>query len=119
MWRISKPLPAMQKRLIELHLQRGRLLERISTQRTLLARQVAPLRSTFNLPDRIAVRLQQGREFVRQHPLVMTLAVASLVVLRPAPLLRWTQRGLVVWKTWRSLRHLVPAFVWERLRAWR
>ncbi len=109
----------MQKRLIELHLQRGRLLERINAQRTLLTQQVAPLRSTFDLPDRVAMRWQQGQEFVRQHPLVMTLAVASLVILRPAPLLRWTQRGLAVWKTWRSLRHLVPSFVWERLRAWR
>ena len=119
MWRISKPLPSMQKRLIELHLQRGRLLERISTQRILLAQQVAPLRSTFDLPDRVAMRWQQGQEFVRQHPLVMTLAVASLLLLRPAPLLRWTQRGLVVWKAWRSLRQFVPAIVWERLRGWR
>ena len=106
----------MHDRLIELHQQRGRLLERISTQRVALARQVAPLHNTFNLPDRIAAAARRTRDTLRAHPLVMTTVVVALVVLRPAQLLRWTQRGLLAWKTWRLVRRVVPGFVWDQFR---
>lgn len=106
----------MQKLLVELHLQRGRLLERIGTQRSALAQQLAPLQNTFALPQRLAAAAQQGREYVRAHPLVMTAAIAALVVLRPGQVLRWSQRGLLAWKAWRTLRRVVPGFVWEQFR---
>ena len=106
----------MHDRLIELHQQRGRLLERIGTQRAALARQIAPLQHTFNLPDRIAATARRARDTVRAHPLVMTTAIVALVVLRPMQLLRWTQRGLLAWKTWRTMRRVVPGFVWDQFR---
>ena len=106
----------MQKRLIELHVQRGRLLERIHTQRTTLARQVAPLHSAFKLPDRLAAGARQAGDYVRAHPLVMTAALVTVVVLRPAQVLRWSQRGLLAWKAWRTLRRVLPGFVWDTLR---
>lgn len=106
----------MQKRLAELHLQRGRLLERISTQRKGLAQQVEPLENTFALPQRLAAVARQGRDYVRAHPLVLTAAVAALLVLRPGQVLRWSQRGLLAWKAWRTLRRVIPGFVWEQFR---
>ena len=106
----------MQARLIELHTQRGRLLERITHQRQALARQIEPLRAPLALPARLAAMLNETRVFVREHPYFVGTVLVAIVVFKPRFVWRWTQRGLVAWRTWRGLRGLIPAFVMDLLQ---
>lgn len=106
----------MQDKLIELHQQRGRLLERIASQRQLLVQQMAPLQGALDVSDRTARLVQDAKAFVQNHPLGVALAIAALVVFKPRTVLRWTQRGLFAWRTWRGLHTLVPGFLLNRLR---
>ena len=110
----------MQTRLIELHQQRGRLLERIAAQRGTLSRQMAPLQGVLHIGDRVSDRaarmVQDGKNFARQHPLAMAAAVAAVVLLKPRTVLRWTRRGLSLWRTWRGVQMLVPGFLLRQLR---
>ena len=110
----------MQMRLIELHQQRGRLLERIAVQRSTLSRQMAPLRGVLHIGDRLSDRaarmVQDGKGFVQQHPLAIAAAVAAVVLLKPRTVMRWTRRGLSAWRTWRGVQTLVPGFLLKQLR---
>ena len=106
----------MQTRLIELHRERGRLLERIAAQRHALSQQLTPLRGVLNVSDRAARLAQEGKSFVRQHPLAVSAVVAALVLLKPRTVLRWTQRGLLAWRTWRSIHTLIPGFLLKQFR---
>ena len=106
----------MQDKLIELHQQRGRLLERIASQRQLLVQQMAPLQGALDVSERTARLVQDAKAFVQNHPLGVALAIAALVVFKPRTVLRWTQRGLFAWRTWRGLHTLVPGFLLNRLR---
>lgn len=106
----------MQTRLIELHAQRGHLLERIAAQRKALSQQLEPLQGALNVGDRFSRLAQDGKTFVQQNPLAVAAVVALVVVLKPRTVLRWTQRGLVAWRTWSSLRLLIPGFLLKQLR---
>ena len=106
----------MQTRLIELHQQRGSLQERITQQRRQLHEQLLPLQGALALPQRIRQAPQQGMAFARQHPVVVAGLIAALVVLRPRVVLRWAGRAAAAWRTWRTVRALVPSFVWDQLR---
>lgn len=106
----------MQQRLIELHQQRGRLLERIAVQRNELARLSAPLAGVVDLGQRVGGLVQQARAFVLRHPVAVAVAAGALVLLRPRAVLRWSGRGLLAWRTWRSVRPLLPGWVTRRFR---
>lgn len=107
----------MQTRLIELHQQRGRILERIAAQRRLLSQQLVPLQGVFSFRSRVSGALQDGKDFARRHPVGIAVAVLALALLKPRTVLRWTQRGLVAWKTWRSVSGWVPGFLLQKLRS--
>ncbi len=94
----------MNQQLIDVAVQRGRLLERISNQRQLLGQEVQPLGDTLRSADRAISTLRNGSDYVKQHPEVVTVAVAVLVVLQPRRVWRWTKRGFFAWRTWRMLR---------------
>jgi len=100
----------MDQHLIELHLKRGRLLERIAAQRTMLARQMAPLRVALDTTDRAIAVVRDSARFVRQHPAGVAALVAVTVVLRPRVVWRWLQRGFFVWRSWRALRGRLPGW---------
>jgi len=106
----------MPTRLIELHAQRGRLQERITHQRQTLAQQCEPLVAPLNLPGQLATLLDNGRAFVREHPYLVGTVALALVALKPRIVIRWARRGLLAWRTWRSLRGLTPTVVADLLR---
>ncbi len=101
----------MQQRLIELQLQRGRLLERIANQRHALALQTRPVARALRVGDRVSSFADQCKLFALQHPLAVAAVVGAVVVLRPARVLRWTRRGFFAWRTWASVRTALPSFV--------
>ena len=106
----------MQDRLIELHQQRGRLLERIAVQRQMLARELEPLQGALDAGARAARAAQDGKNFLLQHPYALGAALLVLVVFKPRTVLRWTQRGFSAWRTWRMVYTLIPGYLLQRLR---
>ncbi len=92
----------------ELLYRRGQLVERIGHQRAALARDLAPVRSTLNTADQALGAARNGLHFLKAHPLVVTLLLSSLVAFKPGRVVRLLRRGLVVWKTWRTLRAWGP-----------
>ena len=101
----------MQKRLIELSEQRGRLRERIAHQRQALARDLQPLVAPLSLPARMASAARQGRDFLMGHPYFVGTIAVGVLILKPRLVLRWAQRGLLAWRAWRSVRGMVPGLI--------
>lgn len=91
----------MNHRLSELHIRRGRLLERIATQRAALSRDAQPVRASLYTADRLVARVHSVVDYVKQHPGVAGLAVAALVALRAERVWRWGRRAFFAWQTWR------------------
>ncbi|EXI91620.1 MAG: hypothetical protein AW12_01192 [Candidatus Accumulibacter sp. BA-94] len=94
----------MNQEQIDLAVERGRLLERISSQRQLLAQQLQPLGGAMATADRVVVGARECGDYLARHPELVATSVAVLVILRPSRVWRWTRRGFLAWRTWRMLR---------------
>jgi hypothetical protein len=94
----------MNRRLNELHLRRGRLLERIATQRASLGRDTLPVRASLYRADRLIGGVRSVADYLKQHPSVMGLAVAALFIIKRDRAWRWAKRGFFAWRTWRLVR---------------
>ncbi len=98
----------MNRQLIELGIRRGRLIERIATQRATLTRDLQPIHHALNTADRTLAAVRAGTDYVKRHPGLVAALVALFVVRKPRRAWRWGKRGFVAWRTWRTIR--------ERLR---
>ena len=94
----------MDDRLIELYVQRGRLRERISTQRELVARELAPLATALGFAHQGMVWCRRAKAYVQAHPAVVTAVVVAVLVWRPRWVLRAVRWGFVGWRGWRAWR---------------
>lgn len=94
----------MARRLIEIGIRRGRLIERIARQRELLGQQMQPVRSALHGADRGIAGLRAGVDYVRQHSALVLAAAALLTILTPRRSWCWAQRGFLAWRTWRAVR---------------
>ncbi|MDO8719794.1 MAG: YqjK family protein [Polaromonas sp.] len=99
----------MKNSLLELHQQRGRLRERIASQRATLAQQLVPLQNASDAGQRIVSLVRGGVQYLKSHPLPVLLALSALVLLKPRRALRWAGRGVALWRSWRALRAWVPS----------
>lgn len=99
----------MNRQLLALQLERGRLQERIAQQRTTLALELLPLRRAGMTASRIVAAGQAGVGFVRSNPLLILAMLAALLALRPKGLWRLARTGWVVWRGSRALLALLPA----------
>ncbi len=99
----------MEKKLIELSLQRGRLQERIAAQRTALAAQLRPLAGAVDTADRGIAAARHGIDYLKRHPTEVGLTVALLAALRPRRVWRWGRRAFVAWGLWRKARTRLAA----------
>ena len=106
----------MGKSLVDLQRERSVLLERIASQRLSLQSQLAPLRKVSAAGERTAALFGGAVRYVRQRPLSVLLVVSALVLLRPRGAMRWVQRGLFVWRSWRAVRAVVPQGFWGLIR---
>ncbi len=98
--------------------KRARLLAQCESQRAEITAHIAGLARPLALADRVIGATNRISAYLRTHPLVLGALVAALVVLRRHGLwklgrhalnnrsrvLRWGERGLIVWRTWRALR---------------
>ena len=98
----------MDQRLIELHVQRGRLHERIGAQRAQLARELAPLTNTLHALDRAQAGCHRVRAWMAEHPVAATAIVVALVVWRPRAIVRSLRWGLSAWRRWHHVRSWMP-----------
>ena len=99
----------MTNRQIELALNRGRLQERIASQRILLAEQVAPLVSVLVTTDQAVAAGRSGLDYIKQHPGQLGAALAVLAALRPKRVWRWGKRAFVAWGVWNKVRGRLAA----------
>ena len=94
----------MDDRLIELYVQRGRLRERISAQRELVARELAPLATALSVADQGLAWFHRAKAYVQAHPGVAAAVVAAVLVWRPRWVLLALRWGFVGWRGWRAWR---------------
>ena len=102
----------MNHRLNDLHLRRGRLLERIATQRAALGFELEPVAAALHSTDRLLGRVHAAVDYLKAHPTVVALGFAALAITKPRRTLRWSRRAYAVWQTWRVLRDRVMATGW-------
>lgn len=100
----------MTQRLIDLGIRRGRLIERIASQRALLGQQLEPVRSVLAATDRGLAGARTGIAFLRQHPGIIVAAVALLAILKPRRAWRWAQTGFIAWRALRAVRVQLASF---------
>ena len=95
----------MQRQIAELHVRRGRLLERVALQRAVLADQCYPVHIALDRTDRVVGSIQAAIHYLRVHPLgSAALTFAALYIVKPARAWRWSARVFSAWQTWRMLR---------------
>lgn len=90
----------MNPRLLELATRHGALKARIDAQRLRLAQHAEPLERALEKGDRALA----GVDWLKQHPAVVGVGVAALVVARPKRAWRWASRGLFVWRGWQGIK---------------
>ena len=100
----------MKQPIDDVHLRRGRLLERIATERRALAHELKPTAASLAAADRLLARAREAADYLKQHLGVVVLAVGTLAVVRPRRAWRWARRGLLAWQTWRTLRNRFLVF---------
>ncbi len=98
----------MNRRLVELYLQQGRLLERIEVQRADLKRHISPLQRAAQQADSALMALQNVVQAIRSHPLTVLTLIASLVLLKPRRAWGWGVLGLRLWRNWQRLQRWLP-----------
>lgn len=95
----------MNQQLNELHLRRGRLLERIASQRSALAEHVAPVHAALDSTDRFFGRIHAAVYYLKTHPIgSAALTLAAVYIVKPRRAWRWAARAFSTWQTWRLMR---------------
>ena len=83
---------------IEIMRERERLLARCDAQRT----EIAALVRQWEGPLKVADSAVAGIRYLRQHPVVLGILVATLVIIRRRGWWRWAQRGYMLWRAFRA-----------------
>ncbi len=101
----------MAKSLQELQRERGQLLERIVHQRSAVASEWAPVREAEQLGTRVLGLTRALLQRVRENPIPVAVALATLLVWRPKGVLRWAGRGFWLWRRRDMFRPIARAFL--------
>lgn len=100
----------MDDHLTRLFVERGRLQERIRTQRAEVIQIAHPLGVGLNKLSRVGNGLRRGYQWILAHPVLVTVAVVTVVVWRPRIVWRLATTGFTVWHHWKRIRKwLLPA----------
>lgn len=94
----------MDAKLVELYVKRGRLRERIGTQRVQLTLELAPLGNALRTVDRTRALLHQARLWMFANPGVVAAVGVALVIWRPRTVWRSARYGFGVWRNWSRWR---------------
>lgn len=91
----------MNPRLLELATRHGALKARIDAQRSQLNHHAEPLERALAKGDKAL----EWVDWLKQHPAVVGVGVAALVVAKPKRAWRWATRGLFVWRGWQGIKN--------------
>jgi hypothetical protein len=80
--------------------RRAALVARIETQRNELNRTFGPVRVPLAALD----RSMRGMRFLRDHPILVGVLSAGLMVIRPRGTGKWLRRGWMVWQLMQGFR---------------
>ena len=92
------------KQLSELQLQRGRLLERIASQRETLRQDFVPVSQALGKVDSAVAAVHSAAAGIRRHPVMASAAVAVLFWAKGKSLLRWGGKAFSLWQSWRLVQ---------------
>ena len=103
----------IRERLIALRERRAHLVALAETQRadTLVMVRRAELATAWF--DRAAFYAR----WLRGQPVLVAVAVALLVALRPAKALKWFGTGISLWRSWKSLSAVIDRLAPDRVPA--
>jgi hypothetical protein len=98
-----------RRRLDQIAARRERLLAKAAAQRE----EVALLLTPWRAPLAVADKGLTVAAYLREHPSIVVVAVAALVVLSPKRAYRWARRSFAVWRGYRwavnALYRAVPS----------
>lgn len=72
----------MSRKIDDLLLKRGRLIERIAGQRTALRQDLVPVAQSLEAVDRGVAGIQAGLAYVHRHALAFSAAAGALLLFR-------------------------------------
>lgn len=94
----------MNRQLDELLLRRGRLIERIASQREVLRHDFVPVGHALGKVDTAVAAVHSAAASVRRHPVMASAAVAVLFWAKGKSLLRWGGKAFSLWQSWRLIQ---------------
>lgn len=87
--------------------QRGRLLERITQQRSAVAVALTPLVGILNTADQVVEGAEKTRRWVGENPVIAGIGLIALVIWRPKGALKLVKNGTMGWRAFRLIRRLL------------
>ena len=94
----------MNRRLDDLLLRRGRLIERIAGQREALRHDFVRVSAALGKADSAVASVRSFVGTIRHHPVVTSVLAAAVLIFKGKAVLRWARRGFSLWQTWRAVR---------------
>lgn len=94
-------------RLVDVAARKARLVDQCARQRDELA---AALHA-WHGPLAVLDRSVSATRVLSAHPVLIVAAVIATVFLGRRHLVRWAGRGLLLWKTWNTVRGLLGTFI--------
>ena len=94
----------MNRRLDDLLLQRGRLIERVAAQRVALRNDFTPVAAVLGKADSAVSGVHSFVDYIRCHPVVTSVTVGTLLIFKGKAVLRWAKRAFSFWQTWRLIQ---------------
>ena len=83
----------MSRKVDELLLKRGRLIERIDGQRAALRQDFVPVAQSLATVDRGVAGVQAGLAYVHRHALAFSAIAGTFLLFRGKSTLRWSARA--------------------------
>ena len=93
----------MSRRVDELFLRRGRLIERIAGQREALCRNSKPVAAALGKADFAVAGVRLAAAYLRRHALAASAVTGVFLILKGRAALRWAGWAYSAWKSWRAL----------------
>ena len=87
----------------QLQLRKQALLLKIQAQRQLWHLQTRQFRAEHQLTDLAQRALGQAGDALKKRPLMISLGILAIAVIKPGRMLNILQSGLQVWRLWQDL----------------
>lgn len=94
----------MNRQLDDLLLQRGRLIERIASQRAALRNDFVPVSAVLDKADAAVSGVRSCVDYVRRHPVLVSAVAGTLLIFKGKTMLRWGGKAFSLWQSWRLVQ---------------